>query len=319
MTDHDLATLVREHVTRDEPPFLMSADTVVAVGRRTLVRRRARRGFAGVVVAAAAVAAFPLMPWAGSGGEDKTGVDPATTAALANYDATKMPSLIDEHVRAALGTGLDGLGDAAFTAGDDQGESLPARYYEKASSMEVSYGGEGDRRVRVALMHSRSEAEGDARKNCANDVADGYAFSCTVTTTADGDLVTTSVMALRKMDIELVNGGVSWSALTREELRTGLPAPGNPSQAPIDPDEVYFMRSVESVHSETFLTNASETVRAPDLSTAQSRWQIAASDLATIVTDPVLVMPKPPLGKGGCGWTWHADVSCAKDPGMESR
>jgi hypothetical protein len=230
-----------------------------------------------------------------------------------------MPALLEDHVRAALGSGLDGLGAGAFRASDDQGESLPSRYYDKASSMEVSYGGEGDRRVRVALMHSRSEAEGDARKICANDVAAGYAFSCTVTTAPDGDLVTTSVMALRKMDIELANGQASWSALTRDELRTGVPAPGDPSQAPIDPDEVFFMRSVESVHSETFLTNASETVRAPDLTTAQSLWQISPADLETIVTDPVLVMPKPPLGNGGCAWTWHADVSCAKAPDADKR
>ena len=314
MTDHDLATLVRDHVQRDEPPFEMSPDTVMAVGRRTLVRRRARRGFAGIVVAAAAVAALPLMPWAGSGGDDKTGVDPATAAALRSYDAQKMPGIIDDHTRTALGAGLDGLGDAAFTASDDQGEKLPERYYDKASSMEVSYGGEGDRRVRVALMHARSEAEGDARKKCANDIAAGYDFSCTVTTGPDGDLVTTSVMALRKMDMELANGGASWSVLTRDELRTGVPSPADPSQEPIDPDEVFFMRTVESVHSETFLTNASETVRAPDLTTAQSLWQVSPADLATIVTDPVLVMPKPPLGKGGCAWTWHADVSCTKDP-----
>jgi hypothetical protein len=314
MTDHDLATLVREHVRRDEPPFLMSPDTVIAVGRRTLVRRRARRGFAGIVVAAAAVAALPLMPWSGSGGEDKTGIDPATAAALRNYDAQRMPALIDSHVRQALGHGLDGLGAPEFTASDDQSESLPATYYDKASSMELRFGGDGDRRVRVALMHSRSEAEGDARKNCANDVAEGYAFSCTVTTAADGNLVTTSVMAVRKLDIELAHGEAGWSALTRDELRTGVPSPGDPSGAPIDPAEVYFMRSVESVHSETFLTAASETVRAPDLTTAESRWQIPPEDLARIVTDPELVMPKPPLGKGGCAWTWHADVTCAKDP-----
>jgi hypothetical protein len=313
MTDHDLATLVREHVQRDEPPFQLSPDTVMAVGRRTLVRRRARRGFAGIVVAAAAVAALPLMPWSGShGGDDKTGIDPATQYALDHYDAQKMPELIESHVQSALGDGLDGLGAAVFTAGDDQGESLPPRYYDKASGMHVDYGGEGDRRVTVGLMHSRSEAEGDARKNCADDVAAGYAFTCTVSTAPNGDLVTTRVMAVRELGKDFPQGG--WGALTREELRSGVPAAGDPVQGPIDPAEVFFMRTVESVHSETFLTTASETVRAPDLTTAQSSWKISPADLETIVTDPVLVMPRPPLGKGGCAWTWHADVSCAKDP-----
>ena len=42
--NRSLATLVREHVAHDEPPFLLSAETSIALGRRTLVRRRARRG-----------------------------------------------------------------------------------------------------------------------------------------------------------------------------------------------------------------------------------------------------------------------------------
>jgi len=314
MTDHDLATLVREHVTRDEPPFLMSAETAIAVGRRTLVRRRARRGVAGVLVAAAAVVAVPLMPWhGGGGGSDKTGIDPATAYALEHYDAQKMPQLIEEHVRAALGSGLDGLGAAAFQASDDQGTSLPPRYYDKASGMDVSYGGKGDRQVQVALMHSGSEAEGDARKICANEVAEGYSFSCTVTTGADGDPVTTRVTAMRRLDHQFPGGG--WGALTQEELRTGIPAKGDPSQKRIDPDEVFFMRAVESVHSDTFLTSATESVRAPDLATAESLWKVSTAAMETIVTDPSLVIPKPPMGDNGCAWQLHPEgISCGKDP-----
>jgi hypothetical protein len=316
MTDHDLATMLRDHVQQQEPPFLLSAESSMALGRRTLVRRRARRGFAGVLVAAAAVAAIPLLPWGGSGGhgDDRRGIDPATARALEHYDALAMPQLIEDHVAGALGDSLDGLGAPVFTAGDEQGTSLPSKYYDKASSMEVKYGGQGDRQVRVSLMHSAGEAEGDARKNCANDIAEGYAFTCTVTTGADGDPITTRVMAVRKLDEQFPQGG--WGAVTREELRTGVPAKGDPSQEPIVPDEVFFMRTVESVHSDTFLTNASETVRAPDLTAAESRWKIDPADMARIVTDPELVIPKPPMGDNGCGWLLHPEgISCGvKDP-----
>ena len=113
-----LATHVREHVTHDEPPFLLSPETSIALGRRTLVRRRARRGAVGVLVAAAAVAAVPLLPLGGSSGRHDVGIDPATTHALEHYDAKGMPVLIDQHVRAALGDGLEGLGQAEFTAFD---------------------------------------------------------------------------------------------------------------------------------------------------------------------------------------------------------
>jgi hypothetical protein len=311
MTDHDLATLVREHVRHDEPPFLMSSDTVIAVGRRTLVRRRARRGFAGVVVAAAAVAALPLVPWGGSGAGDRTGIDPATAAALENYDAQRMPALIDHHVRVALGDGLEALGAPEFTAADSQGNPVPAKYYNDASSMAVRYGGEGDRRVRVELMHAGSEAEGDARRICANDLADGHAFSCAVTVSASGDIVTTRVTALRP----LVATGAGWSVVTRDELRTGIPVKGDPNETPIDPDDVYFSRTVDSVHSRTFVTVAEEIVKAPSFEGAQQAFKVPASDLERIVTDPELVIPKPPKGDDGCPWTMpDSTIHCAVDP-----
>lgn len=313
MTDHDLATLVRAHVREDEPPFLMSSDTVIALGRRTLARRRARRGLAGVLVAAAAVAALPLMPWHGSGGSgDRTGIDPATATALRHYDAQKMPQLIDEHARAALGAALDGLGEGQFRADDDQDTRLPARYYDKASSMSVSYGAHGDaRQVVVTLMHSRGEAEGDKQRYCDEQLAEGYAFSCTVTTSPAGDPVTTSVMAVRRLDDQF--HGAGWGALTRDELRTGNPVAGDPSQEPIDPTDVYFIRNVESVHSETFLSSAQEIVRAPSFEGAQQAFAVPVEDLEQVVTDPELVIPRPPTGSNGCAWMLHPEgVSCGK-------
>ena len=311
MTDRELATLLREDVARDEPPFLMTPHAAVALGRRTLLRRRARRGFAGVLVAAAAAAAVPLLPWgAGSpGGDDRTGLDAATAYALEHYDAQAMPALLEQRVATALGDGLTGLGPATFAARDDQGVVLPERYYDKASSMEVTYGGEGDRRVRVALLHSRSEAEGDARKRCESDVEAGYAFSCDVTTAPNGDTVTTSVTAVRPLD----RPDSGWGAVTREELRTGTPAPGDPSQRPIDRDEVYFVQTVESVHSDTFLTSVQEIVKAPTL--ARAAFAVSPDRMTVLVTDPALVIPKPPTGDNGCGWQLHPEgITCSRDP-----
>jgi hypothetical protein len=311
MTDHDLATLVHTHVRQEEPPFLLSADTAIGLGRRTLRRRRMRRGLTGVVAAAAAIAiAVPLLDSSGPSGDDRTGIDPATAAALAHYDAGAMPVLIDQHARAALGDGLEGLGQAEFGAFDDQGAKLPERYYDKASGMSVRYG-DGDRRVEVSLLHSRSEAEGNARKNCANDLAGGIYFSCTVSTSAAGDTVTTTVMAVTPSST--TDG---WNLVTRAELDSGVAAATNPDGAgPIDPGEVYFVRRVESVHSATFLTGAEETVRAPDLAAATRRWRVPAADLAAVATDRELVIPKPPMGDNGCAWMLHPEgVTCGKAP-----
>jgi len=309
--DGDLATLVREHVQETEPPFQMSSDTVVALGRRTLVRRRARRGIAGLVVGAAAAVTLPMVFHGASAPAGDDGrMDPATVTALQHYDAQRMPAILDEHVRVALGDGLAGLGQAEFAARDDQGQKIPAKYYDKASSMEVRYGARTSARsVRVTLMHARGEAEGDARQNCAEDLASGYAFTCEVTTSAAGDTVVTRVMAARPMGGDEVAG---WGAVTSEELRTGIPAKGDPSHKPIDPNEVYFIRTVESVHSETFLVAANETVKAPSFEGAQQAFQVPVYDLEKVVTDPELVIPKPPLGEGGCPWTWKMKVTCSK-------
>jgi hypothetical protein len=104
-----------------------------------------------------------------------------------------------------------------------------------------------------------------------------------------------------------------WGALTREELRTGIPAKGDPNQDPIDPDEVYFVRNVESVHSDTFLTSVQETVKAPSL--AKAAFAVSPDRMTALVTDPSLVMPKPPMGDNGCAWQLHPEgINCAKDP-----
>jgi len=310
--DHggDLATLLREHVQEHEPPFALSADTSIALGRRTLVRRRARRGLAGVLVAAAAVVAVPLLPWGGgSGGGDDRGLDPATAYALDHYDAARMPDLIDEHVRAVLGRSVDELGPVHFEAGDAFGQTLPEKYYDKASSMDVTYGGTSDHRFRVSLMHAASEAEGNANEICKNDLEDGTYFRCNVTTSQAGDVVTTTVSAVRVLDVK----GAGWSNVSREELRTGIPAKGDPDQSRIDPSEVYFMRTVEVVHSKTFLTVAQEIVKAPDLAAADAAWEVSPADLEEITTDPVLVIPAPPLAEDGCGWRQPgSDFSCAR-------
>ena len=318
MTDRDLATLIRDHVARDEPAFLMSAETPMALGRRTIARRRARRAAAGVLVAAAAVAAVPLLPWGGSApsrhhrpeGDRRTDVAAATARALEHYDPLKMPALIDEQARAALGDALDGLGNADFKAFDDQGESLPPRYYGKASGMGVLYGGDGDRRVEVTLLHARSEAEGSARKTCAADLAQGIDFTCTVGTSASGDPVTTTVRAVQPMPKGLGGG---WALISPSELSSGIATDGSPGgTGPIDRADVYFVRAVKSVHSSTFVTNAEETVRAPDLAAAQKLWRATPAQLEALATDPTLAIPKPPLGPGGCPWTWKMKVTCSR-------
>lgn len=290
MTETNLATLIRDYVQHDEPPFLLSAETSIALARRTLRRRRARRTAAGIVITAATVVAVPLLNSPGPAGHsrDKTGIDPATVSALRNYDAQQMPRIFDERVRAALSPTAGDIGPVTFVANDDQEHRLAPPNYDRASSMVVTYGGNSAHRFRVYLGHSRSEAEGDRTKACREALKFGETFDCQVSTSTAGVVVTTDVDAVRR-DWKHHGG---WSIITREELRTGVPSKINSVQAPIDPDTVYFVRTVEAVHSGTFLTTAQEYVKATSLAMANQLWRVPIATLEGIVTDPTLVFPK---------------------------
>lgn len=308
MTDQDLATLLRAHVHADEPPFSLTPEAAISSGRRARRRSRIRRGLgSAALIGVAATVAVPLVLENGTG--DRTAridpkIDPETAAALADYDASAMPALLDTHARGALGIS----GTPAFAAYDDQGEKLPARYWDKASSMGVTYG-PAEHQFGVTLAHARGEAEGNAQRYCAEGLDGGYYLRCEVSTSPAGDVVISKVTAVRPMPSF---GDGTMSVVTRETLETGKVPEGDPSGTPFDRDDLYFSRTVKVVHSETFLTYAEEQVKARSLAAADDLWRVPVRNLIELATDPALVIPKPPLGPGGCGWTWKAKVTCTK-------
>jgi hypothetical protein len=299
MTEHDLSTLVREHVSSDEPPFAGPAGAI-AGGRRAV---RHRRLIAGVGVAAVLAVAGAIVVPQVSGSDDSldrpTGIDPATQEALDNYDASEMPRILDEASRAIFSRSVPELGEAEFFAGDGQGQELPAEHFDKASGMSVSYGGDSERQLSVDLSHSRGEAEGDAQEYCDEGLADGYYLECTVASDADGDTVISKFWALRG-----VNG--EWSyVVDAEKLAT------------IDPDKLWFEHSVKVIKSATFVTYVSETVKAPDQETAAGLFEVPVEDLVALGTDPRLVIPHPPADEeSGCPeWLLPgSDVTCMETP-----
>ena len=301
MTDHELATLIRQHVS-DEPTYGAAPEEVLRRGRQSVRRTRSMVALVGaaVVVLAGAVV-VPQLRSDGPGAAQV--VDPAIAASIADYDATTMPATMDARARAVLEGSLPDLGPAAFVAFDSQMQQLPERYWPRASGLMTRYGDDTSHRVVVTLSHARSEAEGDADRYCDNGVDAGYYLECTVDRTDDGDTVITTLLAsrlVRRAGDGLQDWQDQFMAVTTDDLQTTAP------------DRLWFSRDVKVIKSETFVTYVGERVQAPDLATARQRLVVPPGDLAAIGLDPALVMPEPPPGENGCPqWTMPTmDVSC---------
>lgn len=299
MTERDLSTLVRDHVTSNEPPFALSPDTAIGGGRRVVRRRRAIAGIAcAAIVTTGAVVAAPML--ADDRADSGKAIDPATQEALDNYDPQEMAKLLKERTDGVLDSSYPDHPEGKVWVGDGDGVQLPVEHWDKASGMSVSYGAvRADHSFSVNLLHSGAEAEGDANRVCADDLEEGIYLVCEVDTTAGGDVVVTRVGAKRW-------AGDIWYSVTRDQIDD------------VNPENLWFDRTVKSVHSETFLTTARENVKAADLETAESLFQVPVSDLIDLATDPALVVPPPPMGDNGCPWMLHPeDKTCMSGPDAE--
>lgn len=296
MTERDLSTLVHDHATTDEPPFMLSADTVIGGGRRRVRVRRA----VGAVACAAVVSTVGLVAVPGvlDDTSDGSGPDAAAQEALADYDPQEMARLLKERTDGVLDAPYPAHPEGKVVVRDGTWAELPTEHWDKASGMTVVYGDDrSDPNLNVRLSHSGGEAEGDARRSCAIDLDAGHALVCDVTATSGGDVVVTRISAKRWV------AGDDWYGVPRHKLDD------------VSPQSLWFERQVESVHSETFLTTATETVKAADLETAERLFRVPVSAFTELVTDPELVMPPPPKGDNGCDWMLHPEgKSCGNLP-----
>jgi hypothetical protein len=297
MTHHDLAELLRDHVSHDEPPMPLP-HVALASGRRR--RRHRLMAVSGASVAALVLAGALVVPrLGGETAAPGTAMDPLSAAALADYDASRMPELMDTHARRVLESTVPALGPSTFAAYDDQGQKLPEKYWDKASGLSIEFG-PSDHRFGVHISHARSEAEGDPERYCESGLADGSYLECSFYRTADGDLVVSQVWALKPFEVSKPRMG--WELVPQRRL----------DDVPLD--QLYFERRVKVIKSETLITYVSELVAATDRDPARAGFLTPYDDLAAIGTDPELVMPAPPPGDNGCAaWTMPSDdfeVSC---------
>ncbi|MBJ7358699.1 hypothetical protein [Nocardioides sp.] len=291
MSHDDLATLLRHDLARDEPHWLPDVAVPISTGRRVVRRRRAGGAAAAAALAVACVVSVPLLVDDDSAGRV---LDPAEQA-LAAYDAQEMPSTLEDHARDVLGRSVADLGPATFTAGDGQGDPLRPELYDKASGMAVEFG-DDEHSWSVDLSHARGEAEGDAERYCAEGLAEGFYFECTVDTTARGYVVISQVEALRPMGHD--QHGRMWLLVPQSKLEQ------------VEPSRLWFEQRVKVIKSETLVTYATERVRAPTLDAARSAFLTPEADLVEIGADPALVIPEPPTDDSGCGpWTQDDGVT----------
>lgn len=282
MTEHDLSTLVRDHVSSDEPPFGLTPEASIRGGRRRVRARRLAAGGAALAVLAVGGVAATQLTDGERPAERTTAIDPATQAFLETYDAAQMPRILEEESRSRFERSVDDLGPAAFQATDNNAAALPPRWWDRASGMSVSYGGTSEHRLSVGLGHSRSEAEGSAQRQCEEGLGDYY-LECTVEERDDGSVVLINLWALRPS----LQG--SFMAVGRDRLAT------------VDPDRLWFERRVKVVKSATFVTYVSETLKAPSLEAARAAFEVPEDDLVELATDPQVVMPAPePDPVSGC-------------------
>jgi hypothetical protein len=298
MTDHDLAELLRHHVSHDEPPTPLALPAITT-GRRRL--RTSRLVTGGASLAVLALAAAVVVPRLGGSDGPDTAVDPASAAALAAYDAHAMPELMDDHVRAVLERSVADLGPSTFGAMDSQAQDLPEEYWDKASSLAVSYGGD-THGYDVSISHAKGEAEGNPERYCEDGLAEGYYLDCSVSRTSDGDVVISKLWAL-KPDSFMGDRTGDTKVVRRDRL----------DDVPLD--QLSFERSIKVIKSQTLITYVSERVAATDRDPATAAFSTPPEDLVEIGTDPQLVMPVPPPGENGCpAWSMPMDdatVSCS--------
>jgi len=284
MTHDDLATLLRDETVATEPTHALDPMVPVRLGRRRLrVRRLASVVAAAGLVAVAGVFVAPLV--SDDAGGPNHALDPATQKALDDYDAQRMPQLMDDHVRAVLERSVPDLGAVAFRADDGNGDALPPDLYDKASGMSVSYGSRSHA-FSVRIVHYGGEAEADAKQSCQDDLAAAGYLQCAVESTPDGDVVVDRLIAVQPAGPDFDGG---WNVVEPDRLGT------------VDADRLWFAHSVQVIKSETLVTYVNERVKAPTEAAAEAAFEVPVPDLVEIGTDPVLVMPVPPLADDGCG------------------
>ena len=271
MSEHELSTMLRDHLS-DEPPVGVRSDDAIRTARRVSRRRLAFSGVA--AVAALALSAGFLPGLLGDDGpstaRETTGSAGPTngdTFAANPADPSTMLSRIDAVAQAGLGPYVDGLGlPTAFLVMNVDGEVVEAAASD-AQMVGVDYE-VGDDQVSFSSNGFAPDEFGRLHfdERCTPG---GWAASCDLETLADGSYVISQVMAF--------------------ETYSGTMRALSPTEAANHPEKVFWGRMVEVDTPAGMTLAVTEYVEAPTLDGVQ--WQIPVEALKGVATDPTLLDP----------------------------
>ena len=263
MSEHDLSTILREHLT-DEPPVGVTSGDAIRRGRRQGHRRLALLGGAAAAVLAVAVAVLPGLVDGEEPGQ-------AREAASAPPEGVAIPDALESLAAARVEPYVGPLGAPTWDVVDVEGRAVDPTDAE-AQFFELGY-----EPVRSALvqLHVAGYAPEefdlyDFGSTCADSEQEGFQVSCEQETLADGSTVISSVAPYT----DVTN--------TTKRLITV-------TQARKHPGTVLWARSLSISTRDGVTAGVSELVRASSPETAA--WLVPVEVLREIATDADLLDP----------------------------
>ena len=288
LTDQQARDLL--HLAADTVPI--GAASTSAVAMTVAVGRRRRWPVAAAAAAVVLVLGGGVVIRHIASEDAKPGpiVVPLTSEALRNYDPAAMPMLMDEAARAVFSRSFAGLPASQFKASGELDEALPVARYHQANSMEVLYTLPGQRELWLFLGHGRSYAEGDPEQICSGGRQSGTDLSCEVLRFGDE----TAIVTVRATADGWMGPELGLVPGNRGDVNDRQTVPKADLDV-VDPDALFFERTVKVVHSETFVSVVEEAVHVPNLDQAEQAFQVPVIDMVELATDPTMVIPEPDI------------------------
>lgn len=275
-------------------------------------RRRTRLRSAGVGVAAALAISGVLVTTTltGQGPSPQGDAADRVEQALASYDPDAMPQLLLSRTRDTFSTAYPDLPAGRFAAEDPFNDVLPTEDYDKATYMTVNYQPTSVQALSMWLGHQNDPPDRDPNRTeltqtCTSLTRSKVYETCEVIE-RDGQLGLSSV---RLVEWRRGQPGDFRKGRERETRITPSPPQTGNGYTP-NPDRLWYEHDVSITHPGGYVTVVTESVKATDLDTAQDLFELSTDEMADLAGDPQLVIPRPPLGFGGC--TYSINHQCTQ-------